>query len=209
MRRVMLFMILMIAVSCNYDEMVEVVAFGVRNKDITVPAAASQGKIEIISNVNYNVEMIDEADWCTLSASGYISSACEELSYSCQADMGYSRMARVKLWHESRVDTVYIRQQGALKDRVSLYSKSFEVPSSGGEYDTEVECFRCPDRLMVEVSDPEMVQATYAEGRLYVTVAPAVSRYAKTYSVVVYYIDGWGKRASDTAIFIQEPIKIK
>ena len=209
MRRLVFFIMILAVVSCNYDEMVDVVAFGVRNKDITVPATASQGRINIISNVNYNVEMIDQADWCTLSAVGYISSQCKEISFSCQADMGYSRTARARFWHGERVDTVYIRQEGALKDRVSVYDKTFEVAAVGGDFCTAVECFRCPESLKVEVSDDDMLQAYYADGYLYVTVAPSKSKVTQTYTVEVYYIDGWGKRAADIVTFIQKPKTIR
>ena len=113
-------------------------------------------------------------------------------------------MAKVTLSHSTRVDTVCIKQQGALLDRVALKYNSFEVPAGGGTYSTEVECFRSPVNLLVETSVSGW-QASVQDGVLTVVAAPAASRDPKNHTVTVYYIDGWGERAAATAVFIQAP----
>ena len=112
-------------------------------------------------------------------------------------------MAKVTLTALTRTDTVYIKQQGPLQDRIILNHNTFEVPSEGGTYTTEVECYRCPDALQVQVSS-DMLTASVADGILTVSVLPAKSRDPKSYKAVVYYIDGWGERASVTATFNQK-----
>lgn len=115
-------------------------------------------------------------------------------------------MAKVTLSASDRVDTVYVKQEGPLTDRISLKDKSFNVPSEGGTYTTEVECFRYPDGMLVDLSNPAW-EASIQGNILTVKAAPATSRDPKVYTVTVYYLDGWGERAEAVATFNQSARK--
>ena len=115
-------------------------------------------------------------------------------------------MAKVILSANERTDTVYIKQEGPLKDRLWLNDSEFDVPAEGGTYTTAIECFRYPDGVMVDVSSP-LLTATVSGGILTVSVAQTKSRDPKTYTASVYYIDGWGEHASAVVTFNQKPKK--
>ena len=98
------------------------------------------------------------------------------------------------------------RQEGPLRDRLYLNDSEFDVPAEGGTDTSEVECFRYPDGLQVEVSSP-MLTASVSGRVLTVRVAQTKSRDPKTYTASVYYIDGWGEHASAVVTFNQKPKK--
>lgn len=193
--------------ACNKGEMIDVVELGAVEKEIFIPAGAGSGSIEVISNVPYRVEIVSGGDWLTLGGTGMFPSSRTDIPFRYISNQSFKRTAKVTLSAETRVDTVFFRQEGALADRVSLERKTFSVPAAGGTYTTPVECFRYPDGLLTETSSPSMVEVQYEDGILSMTVAPATARDPKEYTVTVYYLDGWGERASASATLYQEARK--
>lgn len=194
------------AASCNYDEMVDVVALGAEEKEMFIPARPGIDTISLVTNVPYEVQVVQGASWLKLGGTGRVPSARKEIPFVFDANYGYRRMAKVTLSAATRTDTVFVKQEGPLEDRVYLSEKTFDVPSEGGRYSTEVECVRYPDGLQVE-STSRYVQAVYSKGRLDVSVAPSRSKDILSYTVTVYYIDGWGDRVCDQAVFTQKAKK--
>lgn len=194
------------AASCNRDEMVDVVSLGAREKVLVEPQTPGADTLKLLTNVPYEARILDGGDWLMLGGEGMMPSWRKEIPFRFEANHGYRRMALLTLTASTRVDSVFIMQEGPLEDRVYISRKTFDVPATGGEFSTEVECFRHPDSLAVSVSSTA-VQAKCIAGRLDVTVKPTRSRDPRSFTVTVYYLDGWGEKASDTATFNQKAIK--
>ena len=208
MRRTLLYIIPLCALlACNRAELVDVIELGATEKEIFLSTGAEDGAIGLLTNVPYRAEVISGEDWLLLAGSGMMPATRTEIPFRCEVNQGFKRTAKVTLSAGSRIDTVFIRQNGALADRISLEKKTFEVPASGGNYSTPVECFRHPEGLLLDISAPTAIQAEYRDGALFFTVAPATARDPKTYTIDVYYLDGWGQRASAIATINQEARK--
>lgn len=195
---------LLLFCACNRGELIDVIELGAVEKEIIAPAGTSEGVITLLTNVPFEACVVDGGDYLLLRGSGLMPRSRTEIPWHLDANQSFKRTAKVTLSAGTRVDTVFIRQEGALADRVAVETKSFEVPASGGRYSTAVECFRYPDRLSLDISSSDAVQAVYLDGNLDITVAPSRSRDPKTYTVMVYYLDGWGERAFDTVTIHQE-----
>ena len=191
--------------SCNKAELVDIVHLGAVEKEIKVPSTTVIDTIALISDVHYEVAIIEGGDWLTLGATGLFPLSRKEIPFRCEANYGFRRTGKVTLSAASRVDTVYIRQEGALVDEVVLLEDTFEVPATGGTYTAEVVCHRYPDALNVDISSPNLIEAEYKDGFLTVTVGPATAKDPRSYTVTLYYMDGWGERVTAVATFNQKP----
>ena len=207
MRRFILYLLpLFVLMSCNKGDFLEIVRLGAVEKEMTVSSGAVEDTIKLVTNMPYKVQVVEGNEWLNLAATGEMPSSRLEIPFRCQENISWRRMAKVTLSANERTDTVYIRQEGPLRDRLYLNDSEFDVPAEGGTYTTAVECFRYPDGVMVEVSSP-MLTASVSGGILTVRVAPTKSRDPKTYTASVYYIDGWGEHASAVVTFNQKPKK--
>lgn len=206
MRRLILYMSpLLMFFSCNRAELVDVVHLGAVEKEMKVPSTTVLDTIVLVSDVHYEVEIIEGGDWLTLGATGMFPLSRKEIPFRCEANYGFRRTGKVTLSAASRVDTVYIRQEGALVDEVVLLEDNFEVTAAGGTYTAEVVCHRYPDALNLDISAPNLIEAEYKDGFLTVTVGPATAKDPKSYTVTLYYMDGWGERVTAVATFNQKP----
>lgn len=191
-------------ISCNYDEKVEVVCLGAREKTVLLSMSAAIDTISLVTNVPYEMYVVAGGEWLELAAEGLIPSYRKEMPFTVSDNSGYPRMAKVLLRASGRTDTVYVRQDGPLVDRVSVLDKTCTMGAAGGSFSTEVECLRYPDGVMVEVSLPKAVSsAVCAGGRLDVEVAPNLSRDSRVFTVKVYYMDDWNVQAYDTVTISQ------
>lgn len=189
---------------CNKAELVDIVAMGWTEKTITVSERVTDGSAQLLTNTPYSARVCDGNDWLSIPAEGMMPSARKDIPFHCDANRNFKRTGKIVISAGTRVDTLCIRQSGALQDRISLSVATISAPQSGGTFYTAVECFRYPDALFLDVSAPNALQATYSDGILEITVAPSTSRDPKTYSVMIYYIDGWGERASATVTINQD-----
>lgn len=206
MRRLIIYILpLLMFFSCNRAELVDIVHLGAVEKEIKVPSTTVTDTIALISDVHYEVAIIEGEDWLTLGATGMFPLSRKEIPFRCEANYGFRRTGKVTLSAASRVDTVYIRQEGALVDEVVLLEDNFEVTAAGGTYTAEVVCHRYPDALNLDISAPNLIEAEYKDGFLTVTVGPATAKDPKSYTVTLYYMDGWGERVTAVATFNQKP----
>lgn len=197
--------ILFLCASCNKAEFVEVVHLGAVEKEFFLPSSTVEDTLTLITNTHYHVEIVEGEDWLALAGSGFIPLSRKEIPFRCEANRNFRRTAKVTLSAATRVDTVYIRQEGALEDKVTLIEDTFDVPAQGGTYTTEVICYRYPDNVLLDISAPNLITAKYSDKQLSITVGPATERDPKTYTVTAYYIDGWGERVTATATLNQKP----
>ena len=203
MRRFILYLVPLVLLSgCNQGEFVDIIRLGALEKEITLSSGVSADTIKLITNVPYEVRVVSGADWLTLAGTGMVPSSRVEIPFRCKENIGWRRMAIVTLTASSRTDTVYVKQEGALKERIALKESLFDVPAEGGTYTTEVECYRYPDGILTEVSSRNL-SASVANAVLTVTVAPTLARDPRSYTASVYYLDGWGEHAAATATFNQ------
>lgn len=206
MRRLIIFILTsLIAFGCNKPELIDIVHLGAYEKEMKEPSTTAIDTIRLVSDVHYEVEVVEGKDWLTLGATGMFPLSRKEIPFRCEANYGFRRTGKVTLSAASRVDTVYIRQEGTLIDEVVLMEDTFEVSAAGGVYTTEVVCHRYPDALKIDLSSQSMLEAEYKDGFLTVKVAAAIARDPKSYTVDVYYTDGWGERVTAVATFNQKP----
>lgn len=193
---------LLLFAGCNQAELVDIVRLGAKEKEMTLAPSTVEDTIRLVTNMPYSVRVVSGEDWIKLAGYGLMPPSRTEIPFRCEANMGWRRMAKVALSAGSRADTVYIRQEGPLQDRISLKDKSYNIPAAGGTYKTEVECFRYPDRLLVDCSNKSW-EASLESGVLTVIASPATSRDPKTHTVTVYYMDDWNEQAAAVATFNQ------
>lgn len=206
MRRLMLYLLpLLLICSCNRAELIDIVHLGAWEKEMKVPSTTVIDTIRLVSDVHYEVNVIEGQDWLTLGATGLFPLSRKEIPFRCESNYGFRRTGKVTLSAANRVDTVYIKQEGALVDQVALWDKTFEVPVDGGTFTTEVICHRNREALHIDISAPNLIEAEYKDRFLTVTVGPATSRDPKSYTVTLYYIDGWGEKVTTVATFKQKP----
>ena len=110
---------------CNKAELVEIVDLGATEKEIFVQSRTTDGAISLVTNLPYEVEVAEGGDFLTLAGSGLMPISRTEIPFHCDSNPGFRRTAKVTLSSLSRTDTVYVRQEGALSERVSLFNSSF------------------------------------------------------------------------------------
>lgn len=170
-----------------------------------VPSTTVIDTIRLVSDVHYEVNVVEGSDWLSLGATGLFPLTRKEIPFRCESNYGFRRTGKVTLSAASRVDTVYIRQEGALVDEVELWDNIFDVSSEGGTFSTEVICHRNREELKIDISAPNLIEAEYKDRFLTFTVGPATSRDVKSYTVTIYYIDGWGEKVTAVATINQKP----
>ena len=202
--RLTIALLLPLFAGCNKAELVDIIKLGWTEKIISISERTSDGAAQLIANRPFNVKVEEGSEWIHLPVEGLMPSTRKEIPFRCEANQSFKRIGKIILSAGTRVDTLFIRQEGALQDRISLANKTFSVSKYGGSFRTEVECFRYTDNLNVETSVPSMVSAYIVDGWLNIKVAEAVARDPKEYTVTVFYLNGWGERTEAVLTLQQE-----
>lgn len=191
--------VLMLSSCWDKAEYVELVNLGVaieKGKDNTykildLPSYEyGEAKIGIISNVDYELEVIDEQQWLNIDEA-----TMDTISVSYPSNNGFPRSAKLVLSYGYRVDTLCVRQPGKYAMSISLALEEVLVPAEGGTYAVDVLTNVQTRDLAFEVSNIKAVKdVELSDNRLEFVVPAATSRDTKVYTIAVFAVDGWGER---------------
>lgn len=149
-----------------------------------------EAKIAIISNVDYDLQIVDEQEWLHVDQADM-----DTIYVSYPSNNGFARSAKMVLSYGHRVDTLCVRQPGRYSMTISLAETEILVPAEGGDYAVDVLTNVQTRDLAFEVSNSKVVKnVELSDNRLKFVVPPATSRDTKVYTVTVYAVDGWGER---------------
>lgn len=185
----------------NKAEFIDVIKLGARNKIIELKTADyGDSTFYLISNVDYDFEILSGEDWITITE---VSS--DSICFAYPTNNGFKRSATLRLSYASRVDELKVLQPGKYEARLDLSEEMIEVPAAGGTYAVNVLTNILEGDLRFEVSNDKMINAVAIDdNRLTFTVPKAASRDTKTYVLTVYSIDGWGERVEAELKLVQK-----
>lgn len=149
-----------------------------------------EAKIGVISNVDYDLQVIDEQEWLRVDQAGM-----DTIYVSYPSNNGFARSAKMVLSYGHRVDTLCVRQPGRYAMNISFAENDILVPAEGGRYAVDVLTNVLTRDLAFEVSNSKVVKnVELSNNSLEFEILPATSRDTKTYTITVYAIDGWGEK---------------
>ena len=159
-----------------------------------------EAKIDIISNVDYNLQVIDEQEWLHVDKA-----EMDAIYVSYPSNNSFARSAKMVLSYGERVDTLCVRQPGRYTMNISFAENDLLVPAEGGRYAVDVLTNVLRRDLAFEVSNSKVVRnVQLSNNSLEFEIMPATSRDTKTYTITVYAIDGWGEMVETVLTVIQK-----
>ncbi len=189
----------MLASCWNKAEYIDPLMLGVRiEKDTDMPYKIldlasyeyGEAKVAIISNVDYDLQLIDEQGWLKVDKA-----TMDTIYLSYPSNNGFARSARLLLSYAHRTDELCVRQPGRYEMKIAFAEDEVMVPSEGGSYAVDVLTNVQTGDLYHEVSNSKTIKdVRLSDNRLEFSVPPATSRDTKVYTVTVYAVDGWGER---------------
>jgi len=193
--------------ACQKTELIEIVKLGAVEKTLYLPLEPGADTIDVLTFANYSVETYSGGEWLTMRNDGLQPSTRNKLPFRFAANNGYCRMAKVVLSQAERRDTVYLKQEGPLKESVSLSEHALNVPAEGGTFEIKSEIYLPSNDLHIFVSSEKAITSVvFEQGFLKVKFAPSTHKDSRIYTVRLYYINGWEEEVSDAVVFTQAPI---
>ena len=209
------------ALSCSLDETADVklVELGTPLEDnvCIIEAEGGEYALEIYSNGNYHIEMLDQSSWLTLSAMK--GSGDGTLTLTSTGNDEFKRMTSFALCSDvdERRDTVYVKQKGKIEASLSMGNTSMVVPGAGGESKASLstnipfEYFK----VNVDYNDPENVgwldpekvsmSGDGPDRTLSIWTEPNPDDVSvRTASLNLSFVDGWGDKVALDMIVMQK-----
>lgn len=196
--------ILLAAILCSCEslrpEQVEVVELGIAPEDIIVTETAGEDGVRVIADRAYSLEIIEGSDWLSPGIS-----ASDTLSFSFKANGGFRRSGRIRISADGRSDEIVVKQKGIYTEKVLLSEHNLTAPAAGESFELRIHSNLPSDYFSVSSSSDDAVTKLLLENYiLSFGVSPTTNRDKRTYTVTVYYKDGWGETVSDTVSITQE-----
>lgn len=209
------------ALSCSLDEIADIklVELGTPLEDnvCIIEAEGGEYALEIYSNGNYHIEMLDQSSWLTLSAMK--GSGDGTLTLTSTGNDEFKRMTSFALCSDvdERRDTVYVKQKGKIEASLSMGNTSMVVPGAGGESKASLstnipfEYFK----VNVDYNDPENVgwldpekvsmSGDGPDRTLSIWTEPNPDDVSvRTASLNLSFVDGWGDKVALDLIVMQK-----
>ena len=209
------------ALSCSLDETADIklVELGTPLEDnvCIIEAEGGEYALEIYSNGNYHIEMLDQSSWLTLSAMK--GSGDGTLTLTSTGNDEFKRMTSFALCSDvdERRDTVYVKQKGKIEASLSMGNTSMVVPGAGGESKASLstnipfEYFK----VNVDYNDPENVgwldpekvsmSGDGPDRTLSIWTEPNPDDVSvRTASLNLSFVDGWGDKVALDLIVMQK-----
>ncbi len=211
------------------SEKFEFTEFGISEKEIVFPAKAEykDGKVvtdlktvvEVLSNQNCTVSYFDsEVDWMRIRDCGTWQ-ICRQIAFDgdgkfrieCDVNGDYARSVKLIVSCPSKVDTIFVKQEGKRTPSVKLASSSLVLDGDAAgigsvAFETNVDDVSAIQTVISYTGAEEWVSSlTVGEGKIDVayTANPDASS-LRTASVEVFYEDGFGVRYGQTLYLIQK-----
>lgn len=176
-----------------------------------------QCSFDVVANCPYSATIVKGDDWLsftendasTISLKGHTT-----LTLSYTSNRGYRRTGRLVLSSGTRYDTLTVKQEGLYREKVSVGTKTLNVPEEGGRYSVTVTTNLLPKDFRFETVDtrdyPLEKKADdfeYENNVFSFRVLPSDSRDVKTFKVRIYALDDWGEKVPGDVTVTQQPGK--
>ena len=122
------------AAACADDpDSVPVIELGAVKGEYIVPAQSGTVEVEVYSNRGCNVSLLEATPWVEFHTGRIPGDGAFSVAYG--ANDSFARVARLLLQDDSgrRRDTVYIRQEGLIEERLVFPAPNISVKGSSGE----------------------------------------------------------------------------
>lgn len=176
-----------------------------------------QCSFDVVSNGPYMASIIKGDEWISFTGSDESSISLKghtTLSVLYTSNRGYRRKGLIVLSSGSRKDTLIIKQEGSYKEKVSVGTKTFNVPGEGGRYSVTINTNLLPKDFhfeTVDTRDYPLVNRVddyeYENNIFSFRVLPSESRDIKTFKVRIYAMDDWGEKVAGDVTVTQQPGK--
>ncbi|MBR3074434.1 MAG: hypothetical protein IKH11_01585 [Bacteroidales bacterium] len=165
--------------------------------------------IPFLANKQGEVSFIDQEDksWVQLGLTSF--SADGDIPVHIQQNSGFQRRAEILLSTETRKDTVFVFQRGAVEEKFYVSAGSMLVYNGTGEVNTVVTDINVPlDRVTTEVrysGEEEWIKDCKLTNNslTFKTTDNTDKNYTRRALIVLSYKDGWEAERTATVIVIQ------
>ena len=203
-----------LVLSCSLDETADIklVELGTALEDniCLIEAEGGDFDLSVYSNGEYHVEMISQAPWLTLSSMK--GNGDGTIRLQAQQNPDFKRMVSFVLCSDvdSRRDTVYVKQLGAVEAKLLIENTSIVLPGAGGQSATPINTNIPADRFDVkidyDINDAEGVESTgwleakmNPSGSMTLDLTTTQNKHeaaVRSASVGLSFVDGWGDKVS-------------
>lgn len=213
-------LVLYAAASCDLDETshIPLVELGTPLADnvCLIEAAGGDYDLQVLSNGQYHIEMVSQAPWLMLGATEGNGDGIVKLTATENKE--FKRMVSFVLCSDvdSRRDTVYVKQKGAIEAELSMQNTTVRLPGAGGSV-TKVLSTNIPSSYFVidvDYSDPDdagwmgdiTLQNTgdASADIVFPVESNANELSVRTAELNLSFVDGWGDKVSLDLILMQE-----
>lgn len=203
--------------------------FGISRKEIVFPAKAEykDGKVvmdlktvvEVLSNQSCTVSYLDsEVEWMRIRDCETWQ-VCRQIAFEgdgkfrveCDVNGDYSRSVKLVVFCPSKVDTIFVRQEGKRTPSVKLAASSLVLDGDAAGtgsvgFETNVDDVSAIQTLVSCTGDDTWISSvTVGEGEIKIAYsANPDATSLRTASVDVFYEDGFGVRHGQTLYLIQK-----
>ena len=191
--------ILLLIQSCdkNYHEVVAPDELGMPEHEYYVGEAGGDLEIPFLANKHGVVTLLDEANasWVQLVTTSFDKDG--DLTVRLKPNDGFKRRADILLSTDTRKDTVFVFQSGAVEEKFYVSANSMFVYNGTSEVNTVVTDINVPlDKIKMEVrfsgneewiKDCQLTSSAFT----FKTTDNTDKNYTRHANVVLTYIDGW------------------
>lgn len=199
--------------SCRWDDMtiVKIEELGVKTNVYEVDAEGGELDIEFFSNLNGTITVEDGVEWLRISDSSF--SGDGSVTAEVERNEGFPRLGMIffDCMDSERVDSVTVRQRGALEAELKLAKSSVTILNADGG--TRV---GCQTNIAFEDLDIEIIYQDEAadewikvdnirliDGNLDIRTEVNQTEDVRNATVVLSFIDGWNRKVSEVLYVTQ------
>ena len=193
------------AAACTDDpDEVPVIELGAVKGEYIVPAQSGTVEVEVYSNRGCNVSFLEATPWAEAHADRIPGDGAFSVTY--EANDSFARVARLLLQDDSgrRRDTVYIRQEGLIEERLVFPAPNVSVKGSAAESSVSVplDTNIGSERLTTKITYPDEENAGWlsdvriddASGALlFATQANPDQENMRSAEITLSFTNGWDK----------------
>lgn len=203
------------AAACTDDpDEVPVIELGAVKGEYIVPAQSGTVEVEVYSNRGCNVSFLEATPWAEAHTGRIPGDGAFSVTYG--ANDSFARVARLLLQDDSgrRRDTVYIRQEGLIEERLVFPAPNISVKGSAAEGSVSVplDTNIGSERLTTKVVYPDEnasgwisdVRIDDAAGRLlFATQANPDQENMRSAEITLSFTNGWDKVTATKLYIVQ------
>lgn len=192
------------AAACTADpDEVPVIELGAVRGEYIVSAEAGTVDVEVYANRGCNVSLIEATPWVEAHTDRLAGDGSFRVAYG--ANDSFARVARLLLADDTgrRRDTVYIRQEGLVEERLLFPAPNISVKGSAGERSVSapLETNIGSDRLVAAVSYPDETAGWISDIRidtqsgelLFATEANPDGENMRSATIALSFTNGWNE----------------